>query len=220
MSLDSKTPTRRPTTLLDPKESVLLLVDHQPQMVFGVGSIERQQLVNNVVGLAKTARVFGIPTILTSIAADSFSGPLLEEIRAVFPELPVIDRSKINAWEDDRVRDAVLGTGRRQILMAGLWSEVCLALPAISALEEGRSVYAVTDASGGPSRESAAYGIERIVQAGGVPVTWLQVLSELQRDWARKETYEAVNQIVMQHGGAWGQGVRYVRAGFSKQAAG
>lgn len=203
-------------SLLDPNESVLVLIDHQPQMLFGVESASRQTVVNNVVGLAKTAAAFAIPTIVTSIAADTFSGPIVPEVLDAAGNPEVIDRSWINAWEDERLRDAVLATGRRQIIMAGLWTEVCLALPAVSALEDGHQVYVVADASAGSSPEAHRLGLERIIQAGGVPLTWLQILSELQRDWARSETYEAVNQIAMEHGGAWGQGIRYLRAGFNK----
>lgn len=174
--------------------------------------MDRQLLINNVVALAKTGRVFGLPTVLTSIAADSFSGPLLPEVREVFPEAEVIDRSWINAWEDEAFRGAVEATGRRKLIMAGLWTEVCLTLPALSALEEGYEVYFVVDASGGASEASHDAAVQRLVQAGSAPVSWEGVLSELQRDWARQETYGPVNEIVREHGGAWGQGVEYVKA--------
>ncbi|MFD3531922.1 hydrolase [Streptomyces sp. NPDC058664] len=192
-------------TLLDPKESVLVLVDHHPRMMFRVASGDRRTLVNNTTGLAKAARAFGVPTVLTNISVEDFPGPLLEELTDVFPGQEVIDRTSVNAWADDRVRDAVLATGRRQIIIAGVWTEVCVVQPALSALEEGREVYVVADASGGATREAHRLGIQRITQAGGVPLTWLQILGEFHRDWADHETRAVVDDIVHLHGGAWGR---------------
>jgi nicotinamidase-related amidase len=198
--------------LLTPQNSTLLLVDHQPQMAFGVQSHDRGLILNNTVGLAKAAKVFKVPTILTTVAAETFSGPLFPEIQAVFPEQKPIDRTTMNAWEDERVRNAVRQAGRPKLIIAGLWTEVCVVLPMIDAKEAGYEVYVVADASGGTSQEAHELAIARMIQAGAIPVTWQQVMLEWQRDWARQETYAAVNDIVRQHSGAYGMGVNYARA--------
>ncbi|MFF0427958.1 hydrolase [Streptomyces sp. NPDC004520] len=195
-------------TLLSPHESVLVLIDHQPRMMAGGTPGEREALCNNVAGLARTANAFGVPTVLTGLAPEAFGGTLLTELTDVFPHRRIICRTLVNAWADKRVRDAVLATGRRQIIIAGLWSEVGVVLPALSALEEGREVYVVADASGGTSAQAHQLGLQRITQAGGVPLTWLQLLGELQRDWAGAETHAAVEAILHAHAGAWGRSVR------------
>lgn len=205
------------SSLFTAEDAALLLIDHQPQMIFGAGSANSQTLVNNVTALAKLGKLFRLPTVLTSIAADTFGGPLIPEITRVFPDLEVIDRSYINSWQDGAFRAAVEATGRRRLIMAGLWTEVCLTFPAISAIEAGYEVFAVVDASAGMTTETHNAAITRMTQKGVVPVSTAVVLSELQRDWARTETYEPVNEIVRDHMGAWGQGVNYVLAGFSKK---
>ena len=169
--------------LLTPDNCMLLLIDHQPQMAFATRSIDGQMLVNNVTGLAKSAKVFGVPTILTTVAAKSFSGPIFPPVQAVFPKCKPIDRTTMNAWEDRKVVDAVRKTGRKKLVIAALWTEVCLATAAISALDNGFEVYIVTDASGGVTVEAHETAIKRMIQAGAVPMTWLQVLLEWQRDW-------------------------------------
>jgi nicotinamidase-related amidase len=198
--------------LLSPNNCVLALIDHQPQMFFGVQSTDRQAIVNNVVGLAKAAKIFKVPTILTTVAAQSFSGPLIPQIQTVFPDHKPIDRSTMNAWEDQHFVAAVEKTKRKKIVMAALWTEVCLAFPAISAINAGYEVYAVIDASGASSKEAHKMAIARMTQAGVIPVTWLQVLCELQRDWARKETYEIVMKLIKEHAGAYGLGVFYAES--------
>jgi len=198
-------------TLLTPKNSALVLIDHQPQMFFGVQSIDRQTLVNNVVGLAKSAKVFNVPTILTTVAAESFSGPLFPELQAVFPDQKPIDRTTMNSWEDKNFVAAVEKTGRKKLIMAALWTEVCLVFPVISAIEAGYEVYIVVDASGATTVEAHQMAIQRMIQAGAVPVTWLQVLLEFQRDWARQETYEPVLEIAKDHAGAYGLGIFYAK---------
>jgi nicotinamidase-related amidase len=195
--------------LLTPDKSALILIDHQPQMFFGVQSTDRQTLVNNVLGLAKAAKVFKVPTILTTVAAESFSGPLFPELQAVFPDQKPIDRTSMNSWEDRNFVKAVKKTGRKKLIMAALWTEVCLAFPVISAIEAGYEVYAVVDASGGTTVEAHQTAVQRMIQAGAVPVTWLQVLCEFQRDWARQETYDAVLEVAKEHGGAYGLGIVY-----------
>jgi nicotinamidase-related amidase len=198
---------------------MLLLIDHQPQMAFATHSIDGQTLVNNVTGLAKSAKIFGVPTILTTVAAASFSGPIFSSVQAVFPRFKPIDRTTMNAWEDAKVVDAVRKTGRKKLVIAALWTEVCLATAAISALDDGLEVYIVTDASGGVTVEAHETAVERMVQAGAVPMTWLQVLLEWQRDWARTETYDAVMQVAREHGGAYGLGIGYAKAMLGQHAS-
>jgi nicotinamidase-related amidase len=204
--------------LLDPSGPVLVLIDYQPQMFFGVQSVDRGALINNAVGLAKSARAFGVPVVLTSVAAKDFSGPFLPEIVAEFPGQQLIDRTTMNAWEDTRVVDAVRNTGRKKVVLAGLWTEVCIVLPAILAIQSGYEVYVVADACGGVSAEAHATAMQRMVQAGAAPITWLQFLLELQRDWSRQETYGAVMDIVRAHGGAYGQGILYAETMVSAHA--
>lgn len=195
---------------LTPENSQLIIIDHQPQMAFGVQSIDRQVLKNNTVALAKSARVFGVPTTITTVETESFSGHTYPEILAVFPEAPLLERTSMNSWDDQKVRDALATNGRSKVLVAGLWTEVCNITFALSAmLEGGYEIYMVADASGGTSKEAHDYAMQRMVQAGVVPVTWQQVLLEWQRDWARRDTYDAVMNIVQEHSGAYGMGVDY-----------
>src|SRR5574341_917810 len=196
-------------SLLTRDNCSLLMIDFQPQMFFGVQSIDRQTLINNAVGLAKAAKVFNVPTILTTVASESFSGPNLPQLQEVFPEIKPIDRTNMNAWEDEKVVEAVERTERKNLVLAGLWTEVCIAYPALSAMEEGYDVYFVADACGDVSVTAHDMAVQRMVQAGAVPMNWLQVLLELQRDWARQETYEAVISVVREHAGAYGQGAVY-----------
>jgi nicotinamidase-related amidase len=196
--------------LLTPGNCQLIIIDHQPQMAFGVQSIDRQTLKNNVVALVKTAKVFNVPTTITTVETTGFSGYTYPEILAVFPEHPLLERSSMNSWDDQKVRDALAKNGRRKVIVAGLWTEVCNQLFAFSAMAEGGyEIYMVADASGGTSKEAHDYSMQRMIQAGVVPMTWQQVLLELQRDWARKETYDAVLAIVKEHSGAYGMGVDY-----------
>src|SRR5438270_5395255 len=192
--------------LLTPEESVLLLIDHQPFQFANLHSHEPTMVVNNVIGLAKTAKLFGVPTILTTVV-EARGGFLIKGLQDVFPEQKPINRPFINTWEDSRVVDAVKKTGRKKVIMAALWTEICLAMPAIQALGEGYEVYIVTDASGGVSVEAHEMAIQRMVQAGAIPITWMVLGSELQRDWARTETAPAVAQLLVEHGG--GSGVAF-----------
>ncbi|WP_329308892.1 hydrolase [Streptomyces microflavus] len=187
--------------LLTPEESVLVLIDHQPFQFANLNSHEPTMVVNNVVGLAKAAKAFGVPTVLTTVLEER-GGLLIQGIQDVFPEQKPIDRTFINTWQDERVVDAVKATGRKKLILAGLWTEICLAMPAIQAAGEGFEVYAVTDASGGVSAEAHDMAVRRMVQAGVVPITWMAVLGEWQRDWAREETVQAAAEA--QHGGATG----------------
>ncbi|MFJ4974719.1 hydrolase [Streptomyces coeruleorubidus] len=206
--------------LLTPDNCAVLFVDHQPQMFFGTGSGDRTAIINATVGLAKAARTFDVPVVLSTVAAESFSGPILPQLADVFPEQKIIDRTTMNAWEDLDFVEAVKNTGRRKLVLAGLWTEVCVVLPTLSALAQGYEVYVVTDASGGVSPQAHEHAVQRMIQAGAVPVTWVQVLLELQRDWARTETYAATTDVVKEHAGAYGLGVVYAQAMIGAHAAG
>ena len=197
------------TELLNPQNSALILIDFQPQMTFGVANIDRQTLFNNVILLAKAAKIFNVPTILTTVETKSFSGNMWPQLLDIFPDQEPVERSSMNSWEDAKLVEAVAATGRKKLIMAALWTEVCLTFPALEALQAGYEVYAVEDASGGTSVAAHNAAMRRIEQAGVVPVTALQVLLEYQRDWARKDTYNAVIEVVKEHCGAYGQGVEY-----------
>lgn len=199
--------------ILTPQNSQLIFIDHQPQMAFGVQSIDRQTLKNNTVGLAKAARIFDIPTTITTVETESFSGHTYPELLDVFPETPLLERTSMNSWDDQKVRDALAkgaAEGRKKIVVSGLWTEVCNLTFALSALNDtDYEIYMVADASGGTTAEAHKYAMDRMVQAGVVPVTWQQVLLEWQRDWARKDTYDATIALVQEHSGAYGMGVDY-----------
>jgi nicotinamidase-related amidase len=189
--------------LLTPDNCALILIDHQPFQVAGLRSHDPASMINNVVGLAKAAKAFGVPTLLTTVL-EARGGYLLKPLQDVFPDQKPIDRTFINAWEDPRVVDWVEKTGRKKLVMAALWTEICLAMPAIQALGEGYEVYIVTDASGGVSVEAHEMAIQRMVQAGAVPITWMVLGAELQRDWARTATADAVAQMLVEHAGVVG----------------
>lgn len=197
------------TELLNPENSAIILIDFQPQMAFGVSSIDRQTLLNNVLLLTKAAKIFNVPTILTTVESKSFSGNMWPQILDIFPNQEVVERSSMNSWDDAKFVEAVKATGRKKLVMAALWTEVCLAFPALEALKAGYDVYAVEDASGGTSITAHNAAMRRVEQAGAVPMTALQVLLEYQRDWSRKENYAAVIEAVKEHCGAYGQGVEY-----------
>lgn len=196
--------------VLTPHNCQLIIIDHQPQMAFGVQSIDRQTLKNNVVGLAKAAKIFNIPTTITTVETESFSGHTYPEILAVFPDAPLLERTSMNSWDDQKVRDALKSNGRNKVIVAGLWTEVCNTTFALSAmLEGGYEIYMVADASGGTSLAAHDYSMQRMIQAGVVPMTWQQVLLEWQRDWKNRDTYNAVMDLVKEHSGAYGMGVDY-----------
>lgn len=196
--------------VLTPTNSQLIFIDHQPQMAFGVQSIDRQVLKNNTVALAKSAKVFNIPTIITTVETLSFSGHTYPELLDVFPEHKILERSSMNSWDDQKVRDALAANGKKKVVVAGLWTEVCNNSFSLCAMLEGDyEIYMVADASGGTSKEAHDYAMQRMIQAGVVPVTWQQVMLEWQRDWANRDTYDAVMAIVKEHSGAYGMGVDY-----------
>jgi len=186
--------------LLTPTNCALILIDHQPFQFAGLRSHDTQTIINNVVGLAKAAKIFGVPTLLSTVVEDK-GGHLIKQLQDVFPEQKPIDRTFINTWEDERVVAWVRRTGRKKIVMAALWTEICLAMPVIQALGEGYEVYIVTDASGGVSVEAHEMAIQRMVQAGAVPITWTVFGSELQRDWARTASVAALAQTLVDHMG-------------------
>jgi nicotinamidase-related amidase len=189
--------------LLTPENCVFLLIDHQPFQLANVNSHEPTMVINNVTGLAKTAKAFGIPTILTTVNEDR-GGAIFKQVQAIFPDQKPINRTFINSWEDRRVAEAVKRTGRKKLVIAALWTEMCLAMPAIHAMGDGYDVYVVTDASGGVTPEAHDMAIRRLVAAGAQPITWLALAGELQRDWARTEHLGEVAQVLIDHAGASG----------------
>lgn len=199
--------------VLTPQNSQLIFIDQQPQMAFGVQSIDRQVLKNNVVGLAKAAKTFNIPTVITTVETESFSGHTYPELLAVFPDAPLLERTSMNSWDDLKVREALAANaaqGRKKVVVSGLWTEVCNTTFALSCLNDtDYEIYMVSDASGGTSADAHKYAMDRMIQVGIVPVTWQQVLLEWQRDWARRGTYDAVTAIVREHSGAYGMGIDY-----------
>ncbi|WP_347555756.1 hydrolase [Robbsia sp. KACC 23696] len=211
--------TQAKLEVLTPTNCQIIFIDQQPQMAFGVQSIDRQVLKNNVVALAKAAKVFDIPTTITSVESESFSGYSYPELLDVFPGQKVLERTSMNSWDDQKVRDALAQNGRKKVVVSGLWTEVCNNAFSLCAMAEGDyEIYMVADASGGTSKEAHDYAMQRMIQAGVVPVTWQQVLLEWQRDWARKETYDAVMSIVKTHSGAYGMGVDYASTMVHKAA--
>lgn len=194
-------------SLLRPEDSVLVLIDHQPYQLANLNSHDPQTVVNNTTALAKTAKAFGVPTILTSVVADR-GGYIFPQVTDVFPGQEVIDRTFINTWEDRKVVDMVKATRRSQLIIAGLWTEICVAMPAIQALGEGWDVTVVTDASGAVSLEAHEVAIQRMISAGANVMTWLALAAEWQRDWARTETAAELTEVIKQH--AAGSGIAYL----------
>ncbi|MEN2976812.1 hydrolase (plasmid) [Tistrella bauzanensis] len=194
-------------SLLRPEDSVLVLIDHQPFQLANLNSHDPQAVVNNSTALAKAAKAFGVPTILTSVLAER-GGLIFSQITDVFPDQAVIDRTFINTWEDQAVVDVVKATGRKQLIIAGLWTEVCVAMPVIHALGDGWDVTVITDASGGTSVESHEVAIQRMIAAGANMMTWLALASEWQRDWARTEHAAELTDIMKHH--AAGSGIAFL----------
>lgn len=201
-------------TLLNPSNHLLIMIDHQSQMAFATKSIDAITLRNNAALVAKAAGEFKVPTILTTVAEKSFSGPMFDEIKAVFADAPVIDRTTMNTWEDARIAERVNQIGKAKIVFAGLWTSVCIVGPTLSALDQGFEVYVIADACGDVSDEAHQRAMERMIQAGVRPMTALQYLLELQRDWARGETYNATVATSIAHGGSYGLGLIYAKSMF------
>jgi len=194
-------------SLLRPEDSVLVLIDHQPYQLANVNSHEPTMVVNNTVGLAKAAKAFDVPTILTTVIAER-GGRLFPQIADVFPHQDIIDRTLINTWQDPKVVNAVKATGRKQLIIAGLWTEVCVAMPAIQAAGEGWDVTVITDASGAVSSEAHHVAIQRMIAAGVNLMTWLALAAEWQRDWARADQAAKITDVIVQHSG--GSGIAYL----------
>jgi nicotinamidase-related amidase len=196
-------------TLLSPTDHTLILIDFQSQMAFATKSIDPIVLRNNAALIANAAKIFNVSTIPTTVAEKTFSGPMFDEIKAAFPKTKFFDRTSMNCWEDKAVNDEVNRIGKGRIVLAGLWTSVCIVGPAISALDQDFEVYFIADACGDVSDEAHERAVQRMVQAGARPMTSLQYLLELQRDWARSDTYGATTDLARTFGGAYGLGLIY-----------
>lgn len=201
-------------SLLSPGDHTLILIDFQSQMAFATKSIDAALLRNNAALVANAAAGFGVSTILTTVAEKSFSGPMFSEITDAFPDQKLFDRTSMNTWEDAAVIDEVNRIGKQRLVFAGLWTSVCIVGPVASAIDQGFDVYVITDASGDISTEAHERAVERMIQLGAKPMTSLQYLLELQRDWARGETYELTTGIAKKWGGAYGLGITYAKTMF------
>jgi nicotinamidase-related amidase len=206
-------------TLLTPRDHTLIMIDHQSQMAFATKSIDTMLLRNNAALVANAAAGFHVATILTTVAEKTFSGPIFDEIKTALPDVEVSDRTSMNTWEDAAVIRRVNAIGKERIVLAGLWTGVCIVGPALSALDQGFEVYVIADACGDVSDEAHERAMERMVQAGVRPMTSLQYLLELQRDWARAETYDMTGGVAMRFGGAYGLGLTYAHAMFGGSEA-
>lgn len=198
----------RSQKLINADDTLFIFIDHQPQMAFGVTSIDRQTLKNNTVALAKAAKLFGVPIILTAVETESFSGYIWPELLDVVLQKP-IERTSMNSWDSDELVAQVKASGKKKLVIAALWTEACLLFPTLCAIEEGFEIYIVTDASGGTSQEAHDAAVRRMEQAGAQSLTTINALLELQRDWAHRDTYNGVMDIVREHLGAYGMGVDY-----------
>ena len=197
--------------LLTPDNHALVLIDFEGQMAFATKSIAISELRTNVAIISGASKIFNVATIVTTVAEESFSGPVFPEIEEFYPQATTnyIDRTSMNTWEDEAAYKAITGTGKKKIVLAGLWTGVCIVGPALSALTEGYEVYAITDACGDVSTEAHERAVQRMVHSGVKPVTSIQYLLELQRDWAREETYVPVTNLMKKYGGAYGIGIQY-----------
>lgn len=200
-------------SLLNPTNHSLILIDYQSQMAFATKNIDPELLRTNVALVAGTSKIFNVPTVVTTVAETTFSGPVFPEVQEFYPKATsnYIDRTTMNCWEDVNAQKAVAGKGKKTLVMGGLWTSVCIVGPVLSAINEGYTVYVITDASGDVSKEAHEMAITRMVQAGARPITSLQYILELQRDWSRSETYKAVTDLIVKYGGAYGIGIQYAR---------
>ena len=195
--------------LYTPQDSAVVFIDHQPQMTFGVANIDRSTLINNVTLLARVARELNVPAVLTAVETESFSGYLWPQLLDVFPGQPVVERSSMNSWDDPGFRSDIEATGRKNIIMTGLWTEVCVTWPTIEMLGAGYNVYVVDDCCGATSQAAHDAALSRMVQAGAVRLTTIAALLEWQRDWKNREHYNTLMGILKQHAGAYGSGIEY-----------
>jgi len=208
-TVTKKLPKLSEKGLLTPDNCVVALIDLQPQMLFGVSSHDRQSIINNNLILAKAAQIFGVPVVLTTVETKSFSGYTWPQIQAALPGQKVIERSSMNSWDDAGFVAAIQATGRRKIVLTGLWTETCVALPSVQAIHDGYEIYVAEDCCGDVSLLAHDNAMKRVIQAGAKPVTALSTMLEWQRDWAHKDTYAAVMDVVRTHCGAYGMGVEY-----------
>ena len=195
--------------LLTPDNCAVAFIDHQPQMLFGTSNFDRQSIINNTVALAKATRIFDVQVVLTTVETKSFSGNMWPQLKAVFPGQEPIERSSMNSWDDSKFVSAIAKTGKKKIILAGLWTETCVALPTIQAIHDGYEIYVAEDCCGDVSQLNHDNAMRRMIQAGAKPVTALSTLLEWQRDWAQRDTYDAVMDLVKNHFGAYGIGVEY-----------
>jgi nicotinamidase-related amidase len=195
--------------LLTPDNCVVAIIDLQPQMLFGVANFDRQTIINNNVALLKAAKVFEIPVVLSTVETKSFSGNMWPQIQAVFPTQTPIERTSMNSWDDKNFVAAIEKSGKKKIVLSGLWTETCVALPTVQAIQDGYEIYVVEDCCGDVSQLAHDNAMKRVIQAGAKPVTSLSVMLEWQRDWAQRDTYDAIMDIVKNHFGAYGVGVEY-----------
>ena len=195
--------------LLTPDNCVVAIIDLQPQMLFGVTNFDRQTIINNNVALLKATRVFDVPVVLSTVETKSFSGNMWPQIQAIYPDRTPIERSSMNSWDDKNFVAAIEKSGKKKILLAGLWTETCITLPTIQAIHDGYEIYVVEDCCGDLTQLAHENAMKRVIQAGAKPVTAVMVMLEWQRDWALKDTYDAVMDIVKTHCGAYGVGVEY-----------
>lgn len=195
--------------LYTPQDSAIAFIDFEPQMTFGVANIDRAMLMNNVTLLAKAAKEFKVPVVLSSVETESFSGYVWPQLLDVFPGQPIVERSSMNSWDDAGFRRAIEATGRKNILMTGLWTEVCVTFPTIEMIGAGYNIYVVEDCCGATSQAAQEAALSRMVQAGATRLTTIAALLEWQRDWANREHYDALMSLLKQHAGAYGSGVEY-----------
>jgi nicotinamidase-related amidase len=195
--------------LLTPDNCVVAMIDLQPQMLFGVANFDRQSVINNNLILAKAAKVFGIPVVLSTVETKSFSGIMWPQIKAVYPNHVPIERTSMNSWDDKNFVAAIEKTGRKKIVLSGLWTETCVMLPTVQAIHDGYEIYVVEDCCGDLTQLAHDNAMKRVIQAGAKPVTAISAMLEWQRDWALTSTYDAVMDIVRNHAGAYGVGVEY-----------
>jgi nicotinamidase-related amidase len=209
MSLNNGRVPRSEKGLLTPDNCVVAFIDHQPQMLFGVSNFDRQSIINNTVALAKATRIFEVARVLSTVETKSFSGNMWPELKAIFPDRTPIERSSMNSWDDKNFVAAIESTGKKKIVLCGLWTETCVALPTIQAIHDGYEIYVAEDCCGDVSQLAHDNAMRRVIQAGAKPVTSLSTMLEWQRDWAHRDTYDAVMDVVRHHFGAYGAGVEY-----------
>jgi nicotinamidase-related amidase len=209
MAQNSVRAKRSEKGLLTPDNCVVAIIDLQPQMLFGVANFDRQTIINNNVALLKAAKVFDVPVVLSTVETKSFSGNMWPQIQAIYPNQTPIERSSMNSWDDKNFVGAIEKSGKKKIVLSGLWTETCVALPTVQAIHDNYEVYVVEDCCGDVSQLSHDNAMKRVIQAGAKPVTALSVMLEWQRDWAERDSYDAIMDIVKTHFGAYGVGVEY-----------